>query len=107
MPCSRLIALLLISFTPEILPAAEPPLDRQFNDVVHPFLKEYCLGCHGTKKQEAKLDLSSFTSLAAVVKNSGIWETIRERLEAEEMPPAKAQRHPMPRERKAVLEWIN
>src|SRR5262249_7669974 len=84
--------------------ADEP--DRRFADVLQPFLKYYCLDCHGPAKQQAKLDLSKFTSTAAVVKSHRVWERVAERLEAEEMPPAKATRHPKPHERRAVLEWL-
>jgi hypothetical protein len=80
--------------------------ERRFVDVVQPFLKAYCLECHGTTKQQAKLDLSKFTSPASVVKNHRVWERVAERLEAEEMPPAKATKHPRPHERRAVLEWL-
>src|SRR6516225_2289 len=80
---------------------AEPPaqpLERRFTDIVQPFLKTYCLACHGTKKHEAKLDLSGYTSPAIVAKNEHLWERIAERLEAEEMPPEQAPRKPRPHE---------
>ena len=47
--------------------ADEPTLERRFEEVVRPFLKDHCLACHGPKKQEGKLDLSGYTSAAAVV----------------------------------------
>ena len=39
---------------------AEPvatELDRRFASEVQPFLKMYCLDCHGKEKQEGKLNL--------------------------------------------------
>src|SRR5262245_15280499 len=75
-------------------PAMADEPDRQFADVVQPFLKKYCLDCHGPARQQAKLDLSKFASTPAVVKNHRVWERVAERLEAEEMPPAKAVKHP-------------
>ena len=81
-------------------------MNRRFAEVVGPFLKANCLDCHGERKQEAKLDLSRYASVAAVVKDHRVWETILERLEAEEMPPAKAPRQPRPDERRTVIEWI-
>lgn len=85
---------------------AEQSTDKSFTELVQPFLKTYCLGCHGATKQEGKLDLSGFTSVAAVVKSHAIWDTVRERLEAEEMPPEKAKGKPSAKERQAVLDWI-
>jgi hypothetical protein len=102
-------AVLLFGFAACTATAAEPaeqPLERRFADVVHPFLKNYCLACHSGKKPKAKLDLSSYTSTAAVAKNERLWEHVLERLEGEEMPPAEAPRQPTPHERRAVIEWI-
>jgi hypothetical protein len=39
-------------------------------------------------------DLSGWTSPSAIVKNPRLWDRALERLEAEEMPPEKAPRHP-------------
>jgi Protein of unknown function (DUF1592)/Protein of unknown function (DUF1588)/Protein of unknown function (DUF1587)/Protein of unknown function (DUF1585)/Protein of unknown function (DUF1595)/Planctomycete cytochrome C len=89
--------------------AAEPtgqPLEHRFAEVVQPFLKTYCLACHGPKKQEAKLDLSGYTSVAAVLKGQRVWDHVLERLEAEEMPPERATRQPKPHERRAVRDWL-
>ena len=85
---------------------AEKSLERRFADDVRPFLKKYCFSCHGEKKQEAKLNLSGYSSLAAVEKNLRVWETVFERLEAEEMPPEKAPLQPGAGERRAVARWI-
>src|SRR5207302_2323655 len=62
--------------------------------------------CTGGEKPKAKLDLSAFTSAAAVVKNERVWERVIERLEANEMPPEKAPRQPKPHQRRAVLDWL-
>ncbi|HLJ12398.1 MAG TPA: DUF1592 domain-containing protein, partial [Planctomycetaceae bacterium] len=92
---------------------AAPPLEptddalkRRFTDVVQPFLKTHCIACHGEKKQEAKLDLSRFSTVAMVVKNHRVWDTVLERLELEEMPPEKAPKQPTAHERAAVIEWL-
>ena len=41
-----------------------------------------------------------------MLKSQRIWETLADRLEAEEMPPARAAKHPSAHERRAVLDWI-
>jgi hypothetical protein len=87
--------------------ADEPSLERRFTDVVKPFLSQYCVGCHGERKKEAKLDLSGYSTVAEVVKAQRVWELVAERLEAEEMPPEEAKRHPKPHERRAVIEWVS
>ena len=102
------IALVAACAAPAIPGAELPalPLDRDFATIVQPFLKTYCLDCHGHKKQQAKLDLSGFSSVADVAKSHPIWQLILERLAAEEMPPDNSPRQPTPRERLAVIDWI-
>ena len=82
-------------------------LEHRFGATVHPFLETYCVGCHGDEKQEGKLELSTYTSAAAVAGDLGRWELVRERLEEEEMPPEKAKRHPSVEERRAVIDWLH
>src|SRR5260370_27169748 len=99
----RMIALtalcpfVLFGFNARTTTADEPAsklLEHRFTDVVQPFVKNYCLDCHGATKHEAKLDLSGFTSPASLVKGHRVWDRVIERLEAEEMPPAKAAKQP-------------
>src|SRR5258707_10181570 len=70
------------------------PVEARFRESVRPFLETYCLGCHGKDKPEGDLDLSAFATAESVAKDLGHWELVLEQLEAESMPPKKAQRHP-------------
>lgn len=81
-------------------------IERQFAEDVQPFLKTYCLDCHGKEKQEGKLDLSGYGSLRAVTNNQQVWELVLERLKAGEMPPEDAPKLPKDGERKGVVNWI-
>jgi Protein of unknown function (DUF1592)/Protein of unknown function (DUF1588)/Protein of unknown function (DUF1587)/Protein of unknown function (DUF1595)/Protein of unknown function (DUF1585) len=83
-----------------------PGLERHFSGTVHPFLENYCLPCHGPEKHKGKLDLSADASVSAVRSGFRRWEIVLEKIEAEEMPPEEAKRHPSPEERRAVIEWI-
>ncbi len=100
------IALLAATLALPAGAADGPTLDRRFEEVVGPFLKDNCLACHGPKKQEGKLDLAGYASADSVVKGLKTWEIVLERLEAEEMPPEKARHQPTSAERRAVIEWI-
>jgi mono/diheme cytochrome c family protein len=90
--------------TPARSPADE--LEQRFTTQVRPFLQRYCFSCHGPKKQEAELDLSRDQTIAVVAKNVGHWELVLQRLQAEEMPPAKVARRPGTDERGLVIAWI-
>ena len=90
--------------------AAEPvavSLKQSFKTDVAPFLKSFCLDCHGETTQEAKLDLSSYTSADSVAKAHQTWAIILERLKAKEMPPEDSEKQPSPKQREAVVEWIH
>jgi hypothetical protein len=106
--CSLLLLAVLAGVAGRANTDAEPaaPLDRRFNENVRPFLKDYCLACHSGQKPKGKLDLSRHTSAAVVAQNERVWQTLLERVEANEMPPEKAARQPTPHERRAVLDWI-
>jgi hypothetical protein len=84
----------------------DPPLERGFDATVRPFLKEFCLGCHGGETPRGKLDLSGFASVEAVAKDVRLWSAVLERLEAEEMPPEDAKAQPAPHQRLAAIEWF-
>jgi len=81
-------------------------LNKRFASTVRPFVDRYCVSCHGAKKKQAELDLSKDASMAAVVKNIGVWEEMHDRLRAQEMPPSRAELQPTPKERVAVIQWI-
>ncbi len=95
-----------IVVTTSALESDEPALESRFDQTVRPFLTNNCLACHGPEKPKGKLDLSAYTSVASIVKDHKVWGLVRERIEAEEMPPEEARRQPMPGERRAVVEWI-
>ncbi|MDG1893401.1 MAG: hypothetical protein P8J37_00680, partial [Fuerstiella sp.] len=65
----------IVAFVPLAVPtsAAAPPdgdkLNRQFDSTVRPFLKKYCLDCHGNEQPEAKLDLSAYSTAQDVATN--------------------------------------
>lgn len=85
--------------------AANAPLQQSFKKVVKPFLKTYCLDCHGSQKQEGKLDLTQSESVESVIRQHQVWNNVIERLDADEMPPKDAKARPTERDRKAVVLW--
>jgi hypothetical protein len=81
-------------------------LDRDFQQIVRPFVASYCAGCHSGEKPAAQLDLKQHTSLALVVRDQAHWATVAEKLTAHQMPPAQAKQPP-PAERQRVVDWIH
>ena len=89
------------------LQAEDAKLEGHFQNDVAPFLKTYCLNCHGAETQEAKLDLRPFNTAKNVADAHQIWEIVLERMEAGEMPPADAKAQPTTEQRSAVIRWIH
>ena len=85
---------------------AMPAIEARFRDSVAPFLKTYCLGCHGGEKPKGDLDLSAFTTAGSVASDLPRWDLVLEQLDAGSMPPAKAKAHPSADESRDVLAWI-
>ena len=85
--------------------AARAELEGEFARTVRPFLETYCITCHGPQGPAAQMDLSGFTTMAALMQDGRRWSQMLERLEAEEMPPEGA-RHPTPHERRAAVDWF-
>ncbi|MDB6055108.1 MAG: hypothetical protein JWN25_2631 [Verrucomicrobiales bacterium] len=87
--------------------ATQLALEKGFDNSIHPFLDNYCLGCHGGKdKIKGELDLRPFTSLEAVALDERRWKLILDQVTEANMPPEEAKKQPSPEERKALVEWI-
>jgi hypothetical protein len=86
--------------------AVTAPAAADFHSQVEPFVKTYCVTCHGGKKPEAQLDLSAINSLSAVSPNLSRWSEVAERISLGEMPPDDADKLPSAAERKPVVAWL-
>jgi hypothetical protein len=97
---------LLLALLGPTLHAAEDraALDRTFALEGRPLLKQYCLDCHNPDKRKGDLDLTPFTSTAAVQGDFKLWQKVLRQVEDEEMPPKDPQ--PAPAERGRFVEWI-
>jgi hypothetical protein len=111
MPRSTVVTLVLMlgsmAATSNAAPPGDAALDRRFEELVRPFVKNYCLACHGADKPKGKLNLSLYSKASDVIKHTRAWDAVRERLESEEMPPEDAPRQPGAHERGAVVAWID
>ncbi len=100
------LAACLFCFVGQSAEVREAELERRFTKNVKPFVETYCLSCHDKETAKADFDISPYATMAAVARDFGHWEIVLERLQAGEMPPDKAKKHPLPGERKEVMAWI-
>jgi len=90
------------------LPVAEPAnpvLDRQFTEVVRPFVAQYCVACHSGNTPAAQFDLSSYTNMDMVVRDHPRWALVIDKLSAKQMPPA-GMPAPPDEARQKVIDWV-
>jgi hypothetical protein len=85
---------------------SDAALEKKFTTTVRPFVEGYCITCHGHEKPKGDFDLTPYTAFSAVTGDLKHWELAMERLEAKEMPPKKAEKHPSPAQSKEIIDWI-
>lgn len=86
-------------------PVPDLGLERQFAQVVRPFINEYCAGCHGGAEPEAQFDLRAFATLSSVLADLPHWTLLMERLKDQEMPP-DSEPQPAAHLRQQVIDWV-
>lgn len=85
-----------------ILPSAIA--DEKFNSSIKPFLKEYCIGCHGPEKQKGDRRYDALKADFKTEDSAVMWRDILDQLLLEEMPPKKP--FPANEKSKEVINWI-
>ena len=106
-----LLSLLLLAswFPGSAFSAEEPTLEpdaKGMRRVVKPFVKKYCIDCHGADLQEGEfrvdVDLKNdFSDLRA----KEIWSEVVDVLNSHEMPPEE-ELQPQPKQTAKVVDWI-
>lgn len=90
---------------PQQLAAAKPDTYQQ---QIAPFVKKYCVECHGAENAEGGIALHSFDSEASVLKGRKHWEKVLPMLQIEAMPPVEDGRaRPTHDEFLAVTAWLD
>ena len=96
-------------------PASEPAgfadeksqdLSNRFSREVRPFLKTFCVGCHGGERPKAELNLQKWLSMRAVATDARRLELVLEKLVDKTMPPKESRRKPTGKQRGLVVDWM-
>ena len=101
----------LMAGTSSSLFAAEPKADRfaglagEFSEKTRPLMKQFCLECHSTAKQDGELDLERFAKLDDVRRGTKAWLKVVEMLDNGEMPPKDAKPISV-EQRKQLRSWV-
>ena len=76
----------------------------KFEENIRPILERSCLKCHGGEKVKGEVNFSKIKTQADADSRFELWETVREMIEAGEMPP---EDNPQlnPKEKTMILDW--
>ncbi len=77
----------------------------EFNSVLHPFLKEHCIRCHGDELQKGDLRLDLLARDFTNPIPASHWADVMERISSGEMPPKKESKL-KEGEGLRIVEWI-
>ena len=94
-----LVALLLAAeASPQAAPQADPA-----SEGVGPFLKQYCVNCHGPQKRKGDLALHDLGGKPAPGPQLEVWKKILDQIAEGVMPPEDAAQPPKEQRRQALL----
>ena len=79
---------------------------KSFKDRVTPFVKTYCMDCHGNKKRKAGVTFSPVFKNPGDAAFSKQWKQSLANVKAHDMPPDDANKQPTDEERQMFMDWI-
>lgn len=101
----RAVPVLIALFAVSLSGATVPSLEQQFDQTVRPFVTKYCVGCHSGEIPAGSLDLKSYLTMDAVVRDYSRWALVHDKLAAKMMPPKPMPAPPAEAAQK-VIDWI-
>ena len=89
-----------------LLPSDDARLES-YSVGIAPIMERYCTQCHGEDKQKGGLRIDALSPAMLLDQDVSVWESIRDVLNAHEMPPSDEERQPSERERQQIVDWID
>ena len=102
----RLLPVMLIACSSGLVGADLKPDLHGFKQHVEPLLRNYCVQCHGAKKQKANLRFDRIDPDIVDGRHFGQWEDLREAFNSGEMPP-EDEPQPSITERQSMARWLD
>ncbi|GAA4436529.1 DUF1588 domain-containing protein [Bremerella cremea] len=91
---------------PVDFPALQADARKTFKEKVGPFVKKYCIDCHGTRP-EAGINLQSALSSPGASASFLHWKKAVANVKVNDMPPEDAGEMPTEQQRREFVEWIS
>ncbi len=81
-------------------------LKKAFRDGVTPFVKAYCVECHGNRRSKGGINYEVAVRNPGEPASSHRWRQALANVKAHDMPPEDADNQPTDEERQKFLDWI-
>lgn len=78
---------------------------QAFEEGVTPFVREYCVSCHGPRPKSG-LNLDAALKFVESAWSNNQWKLALARVKADDMPPDEATDFPTDEERQQFIEWL-
>jgi hypothetical protein len=86
--------------------ALQADAQKSFKEGVGPFVKTYCIKCHGNKKAKSGLNYEAALKNPGSTNSRKYWKQALANVKAHDMPPDDEEKLPTDPERGQFVEWI-
>jgi mono/diheme cytochrome c family protein len=86
--------------------ALQGQVKQAFKDQVTPFVKNYCVTCHGNRKSKGGVNFESAVKYPGSAGFAKHWKNALTNVKAHDMPPDDADKQPTDEERQMFVDWI-
>ena len=86
--------------------ALQADAKKSFRDRATPFVRTYCLDCHGNKKSKGGVNFEPALKTPGSAAFNQRWKQALVNVRAHDMPPEDTDKQPTDEERRTFLEWI-
>ncbi len=87
--------------------ARQTEVKKNFKDKVEPFVKSYCVECHGNRRSKSGINFEVAVRKPGVAPFSEIWAKAYANVDAHDMPPEDGDKQPTDAERQSFLDIIS
>ena len=88
------------------LAALQAEVKKGFRDQVTPFVRTYCVTCHGNRKSKAGVNFESAPKYPGNPGFSKHWKQALTNVKTHDMPPDDADKQPTDEQRRMFVDWI-
>ena len=86
--------------------ALQADAKKSFDRGVTPFVKDYCIKCHGNRRSKGSINFEAALKSPGDTVSSQLWRQALANVKAHDMPPEDEDKQPTEEERQKFQDWI-